>query len=204
MIFAVNLSKFQLRKHYQSLRASLAARDKDKAAQEAGARIKQQAAFMHANTLAAYLAYGAELNVAPILEAAWMAKKSCYLPVLEKENSKELLFVAYNYGDPLHKNRFGIYEPKNITDRIAPAELDLVILPLLAFDRKGNRLGTGGGFYDYTFSFLQNAVVANQHPILVGAGFAIQEANDLPHDPWDIRLNFVVTEQEWIICDASS
>lgn len=127
-----------------------------------------------------------------MIETIWKAKKSCYIPVLNEEENK-LYFVRYVYGDALRLNRFSILEPVNASRKIAPENLDIVITPLIAFDLQGHRLGTGGGYYDRTFAYMQEESIRNQ--FVVGLGYAAQQAESIPSDPWDILLNSVVTEK---------
>jgi len=93
----------------------------------------------------------------------------------------------------LIKNQYGIAEPKrNPRDAIAPWKLDIVITPLVAFDRDGNRLGMGKGYYDRTFSTKQHGW---RKPKLVGLAFSLQEATFI-HHAWDVPLDMVVTERD--------
>ncbi len=121
----------------------------------------------------------------------WRDKKQCYLPVLDAD--KQLAFFRYDKRDPLKENQYGIPEPVNRDAQIAAVDLDLVILPLLAFDEHGNRLGTGGGYYDRTFSVLHDK--QQKKPFMLGVGYALQQADNLPADEWDIRLDGVLTEK---------
>ena len=73
----------------------------------------------------------------------------------------------------------------------------MVLVPLLGFDRGGHRLGFGGGYYDRSFSFLQGRVDVGK-PVLVGVGYAMQEVERIDAQPWDVRLDYVATEREWI------
>lgn len=68
-----------------------------------------------------------------------------------------------------------------------------ILVPLLAFDRRGRRLGQGAGWYDR---------VLPQHPdaIRIGVGWSVQEVDEMPGDPWDVRMHYIVTEKEWIDC----
>jgi 5-formyltetrahydrofolate cyclo-ligase len=127
-----------------------------------------------------------------LIKLIWQQNKCCYLPILTKE--KTLLFVRYSPGDELEPNRYGIPEPVNKIQQIAPQALDLVILPLLAFDNAGHRLGTGGGYYDRTFAFLnQNKKNNIKCPLLLGLAYASQQAIALPVDAWDIPLKACLT-----------
>jgi 5-formyltetrahydrofolate cyclo-ligase len=164
--------------------------------QQAAAIFSQQTFFKTAEHIACYLATPEEFDAALLIEMIWQAKKKCYLPVMQED--KTLGFVPYHYGDALRRNALQILEPAKPKRDIAPDALNVVITPLVAFDRNGDRLGTGGGYYDRTFAFLQERA-ANQVK-LIGLGFALQEAKDIPVDPWDIKVQGVLTEKEYIEC----
>lgn len=115
------------------------------------------------------------------------------MPVIN--DKKTLTFVCYQLNDVLTKNRYGILEPTSTLNKIDVKLLDIIILPLLAFDRAGHRLGTGGGYYDKTFAFIQTCPPAQKKPYLIGLGYAIQKAPTLSHEAWDICLDAVLTEQ---------
>lgn len=129
---------------------------------------------------------GNEFNTQPIIQAIWQSGKECYLPVLTDDNS--LIFVLYTQHTVLLPNQYHIPEPKDKTEQIAATALDLVLLPLVAFDLMGNRLGTGGGYYDRTFQ-------TNTESKLVGIAYAVQQADELLIDPWDVKLKGVITEK---------
>ena len=88
------------------------------------------------------------------------------------------------------------------TAPIDAQRLDVVLLPLLAFDARGNRLGTGGGFYDTTFSFLRDRKEGAK-PLLVGIGYAFQQAESLSAENWDVALDYVATDRELIACSSN-
>jgi 5-formyltetrahydrofolate cyclo-ligase len=147
--------------------------------------------------IACYLSFKHEFPTFALIEMIWREKKRCYVPVLSPdEKVKELDFVLYEYGMSMRFNRFGILEPKDHTHKISAQMLNLVIVPLLAFDRQGHRLGTGGGFYDTTFSFVANQAI--QKPKLIGLGYADQQAESIPADPWDIKLEGIITEKCYV------
>lgn len=112
------------------------------------------------------------------------------MPVLT--DVKSLHFVQFDAGDELQPNQHRIPEPVNHQHTIQPEKLDLVITPLVAFDLHGSRLGTGGGYYDRTFAFMYTHPA--KAPFLLGLGFAIQQCDAIPAEPWDIKLNGVLTE----------
>ena len=110
-------------------------------------------------------------------------------------NENQLNFYHYTPGQTLVKNRFGIPEPVGNNKAIKTKQLDLVFMPLVAFDRRGSRLGMGGGFYDRTFEFTKQSI--SQHsPLLVGLAHQCQQAMHLPSQSWDIPLNMIVTDKQ--------
>lgn len=171
----------------------MSATDQGLAAQAAADLLAQQPLFNTSKQIACYYAYKDEFATTPLMKAIWQAKKHCYLPILQDQLS--LRFVHYDEGDALQANRYSILEPVVTTQQIAPEDLDIVIVPLLAFDKQGHRLGTGGGYYDRTFAFKQAA----KKPLLIGLAYADQQAEMLPADVWDVKLDGAVTEKEVII-----
>jgi len=111
------------------------------------------------------------------------------LPVLAGET---LRFAPWRPGQPLTANRFGIPEPDiAVDDTLAPAQMALVVAPLVGFDARCRRLGMGGGWYDRSFAFRQQRPAP---PWLVGVGFSVQQVDDLPVQPWDVGVDAICTE----------
>lgn len=110
----------------------------------------------------------------------------CALPVVE--SATRMTFRAYRCGEPLQMNRFGIAEPARGAS-VAPLRLSAALLPLVAFDDAGQRLGMGAGYYDRRF--------ASRHTVLVGIAHELQRVPRLPHNDWDVPLDAVVTEAGW-------
>lgn len=108
---------------------------------------------------------------------------------------RRLRFAPWRSGDALVQNRYGIPEPDLApSSQLSPRDLDVVLLPLLAFDRHGARLGTGGGFYDRSFDFLLD-LPRPARPLLIGVGYEFQaQEQNLPSEPWDVPLDMAVTE----------
>jgi len=127
---------------------------------------------------------------------AW--RRGCpalYLPVLNDRPAPRLRFARYLPGMPLVPNRFGILEPSLPRRALLPARaIDLLLMPLVAFDVGGNRLGMGGGYFDRTLAFRRRARLWRR-PRLVGVGYAFQQVTALPTAPWDVPLDAVVTER---------
>lgn len=158
--------------------------------------------FLRAQHLALYIAADGELNPQPIAEQLWKMGKQVYLPVLHPTQAGQLWFLEYTPDTQLKPNRFGIPEPDHRYERRLPAKLlDLVLLPLVGFDRKGGRLGMGGGFYDRTFAFHKGK---KTKPYLLGLAHACQEVEHLDLADWDIPLYAVVTDQALIKASCTS
>ncbi len=154
-------------------------------------------AFMRGSQIALYIANDGEINPAPIARQLWDMGKQCYLPVLRPETKRELWFVEFTPHTHLIPNHLGIPEPNHLLNHKLPAHLlDVVLMPLVAFDRSGARLGMGGGFYDRTFAFKQHK--PNGKPLLIGLAHSCQEVPALHVDNWDIPLAAIATEQEVI------
>jgi 5-formyltetrahydrofolate cyclo-ligase len=155
--------------------------------------------FGGAQRLAGYWAVRGELPLHALL--APPLSFEYHLPVLQADRS--LRFAAWRAGAPLGANRYGIPEPAVDAAALrAGTELDLVLLPLLAFDRHGGRLGSGAGYYDRSFAFLRTQP-RPARPLLVGVGYGFQEVARLPLAEWDVPLDYVATEAEVIRCASS-
>jgi len=153
--------------------------------------------FMRAQHVALYLANDGEIDPMPIARQLWKMNKHCYLPVLHPTQARQLWFVPFFPDSQLTPNRFGIPEPDHRAGhKMPPHLLDIVLLPLVGFDRKGGRLGMGGGFYDTTFAFHQGK---KTKPWLLGLAHSCQEVDALELAAWDIPLYGVVTDKELIL-----
>lgn len=147
-----------------------------------------------------YFANDGEIDPRYILQRACRRAMHCYLPVLTANN--RLWFVRYRPGEPLRNNRYGIPEPTRRHRRRSAWSLGLVLLPLVAFDRSGARLGMGGGFYDRSFSTIRRHP-AMARPRLVGLAHQCQEVASLPTASWDIPLTYIATDRELIRADST-
>jgi 5-formyltetrahydrofolate cyclo-ligase len=103
-------------------------------------------------------------------------------------NGDTMAFAAWGRDDPLVIGPYGIRQPAPEAPRVAP---DLILAPLVGFDRAMNRLGQGGGHYDRAFA-------AHPDAFRLGLAWSAQEVEALPVDSWDVPLHAVVTEKEWI------
>lgn len=148
-------------------------------------------AFRRAQRIAFYLAHGGEIDPQPIVELATALGKTCYLPVLHPLGHNRLYFVRHDAREPLIPNRFGIPEPR-LRDPVPIWSLDVIFMPLVAFDARGNRLGQGAGFYDRSLASMRGRPA--RHPLLIGLAHAFQQVPQLHPAPWDVPLHGVATE----------
>jgi 5-formyltetrahydrofolate cyclo-ligase len=117
---------------------------------------------------------------------------SLALPVVQGRG-RPLVFRAFAFGDPLGHGVWGIREPLRHAPQVEP---DILIVPLAAFDRTGQRIGYGAGYYDLTLAGLR----ARKPVVAIGLAFAAQEIDAVPFTPRDERLDLVLTEHETIDC----
>jgi 5-formyltetrahydrofolate cyclo-ligase len=143
--------------------------------------------FERQPVVAGYIAMGSEVDPHKLLQAAHEAGCTVALPYVQSK-TQPMRFLRHEWGAPLIEGPFGLMQPDAAASPITP---DLVLLPLVGFDRDGNRLGQGAGHYDRALSLLPDA-------IRIGLGWACQEIVALPADPWDEPLHAICTEKEWI------
>ena len=197
----VSLSGDQLRTHFRAQRRALSETQQRESAQQLAQHFGRSAAFHHADSIAFYLAADGELGVDCLLTAALAAGKRCFLPVTEREGSA-MRFLRYE-GDPssLVANTWGILEPASSCEAIAAADLDLVLMPLVACDEHGNRLGRGKGFYDRAFDFVHTPSASTNPPLLVGIAHECQiSPTPLPYQSWDVPLAAIATPTRLLAC----
>jgi len=187
----LSLIKSELRAVLLKKRAELNSHYRQQAEIEAVSLLSKSSLFMQSQHCACYLAMASEFNCFDMITLIWANQKKCYLPILTPE--KKLKFGLYQQYDVLQMNRYHILEPV-VDYLVAAADLDLVILPLVGFDKSGHRLGMGGGYYDRSFEFIKNSH-RHKKPFLLGVAYACQEIEQLEADPWDIPLNGILTEK---------
>lgn len=139
-----------------------------------------------------YMAFDGEMDLKNIIAYCRENNKTLFLPILHPEK-KVLRFCEYRSDEKLVPNRFGILEPGECQG-VEVSQLDMVLLPLTAFDKAGHRLGMGQGYYDHTLKDVVR-VPANPLPLYIGVGYAFQEVEPLAPHPHDVRLDGVLTEE---------
>ena len=179
------------RREMRAARAALGAGDRLVAADAVARHLAERPELRTPGYVAGYWAIGGELPLHAVQMRLAPGQVWC-LPVVQGDGT--LRFAPWRPGDPTVANRFGIPEPDVASgSTLSPVELAVVLVPLVAFDASGHRLGMGGGYYDRTFGFRQGTVPP---PWLVGVGYSLQEVDDVGGEAWDVRLDAVATERE--------
>lgn len=172
----------------RALRARLrAARDSFERAGAAVVSDRFTARLSAGLTVASYVPIGSEADPAPLVRAAIAAGCVIALPHVV-DRATPLRFLAWDGTANLQAGPLGLQQPAADARTIEP---DIVLTPLVGFDRRGNRLGQGAGYYDRAFA-------ARPCAWRVGVAWSIQEAEGIAPDPWDVPLHAVATEKEWI------
>ncbi len=159
-------------------------------------QITQSKLLLRHRHIALYLGNDGELNPHKLIKQLWKQKKQAYLPVIHPIFQNSLCFCRITSDTKFVKNKFGIFEPDfRLSKRLSNKFLSLTLMPLVAFDKAGNRMGMGGGFYDRSFAY--KATSKYSKPKLIGVAHEFQKQEALPLEKWDIPLNGVLTDQHF-------
>ncbi len=159
------------------------------------AHVTTHSLFQRSKRIAGFFASDGEINPEHLLDHALELGRSCYLPVLNQLHGNRLWFAPLHTDTTLTINRYGIPEPALFPPKPIPIwSLDLVLTPLVAFDRFGGRIGMGGGYYDRTFSHPKRSA-NRKRPFLLGVAHSFQETTRIKLNPWDVPLDGIATEK---------
>lgn len=188
-------SKIELRRALREQRRALDPHARQLAAQQLAVHLLEAPAFRASRRIGCYLANDGEIDTGAVIAHIRRQRKQCFLPVLSRLSHDRLWFAPAEPGVELVVNRYGIHEPRVPASALVRAQhLDLLLLPLVGFDRAGRRLGMGGGFYDRSLEFLRHRRVWRK-PHVIGLAYDFQQVAALPGDAWDMPLDAVVTDQ---------
>ena len=137
--------------------------------------------------IGAYYPFNYEIDILKILKRLEQKNFTISLPKIKKNN--QMNFYEWSSNEPLSINIFGIPEPLS-NKKIYP---DILLVPLVAFDNRLNRLGYGGGFYDRYLSRIKNT----KKILTIGVGFSFQKIEKLPTNKYDMKLDYVITERNF-------
>lgn len=175
-----------MRREMRMRRRSLSGARRQLATRAIVRRLCTLPAYRSARALALYWPADGEPDILALASQARARGKRVYLPVVGHGGCMD--FAPWPDAAKLRRNRYGIPEPLGV-HRLKASRLDLIIVPLVAFDAAGHRLGMGGGYYDRALRG------GRRRPFLVGAAFSLQQAPRVPHQPWDVPLHAVITER---------
>lgn len=190
-----------LRRRLRQQRRALTPVAQQTAARHLAQQLSRLPVLRHAQRIAVYAHADGEIDPQHLFRqsvrpSGWR-HRTLALPVLPAVGPGPLTFVRQQPGQRMRRNRFGISEPRPERRHLIPAwTLDVILLPLVAFDLAGNRLGMGGGFYDRTLADLARRP---RRPVLLGVAHHFQGTEGLDAAPWDVPLDGIVTDREWIV-----
>lgn len=186
-------AKAALRAEMRALRKARGPLERKAAGEAAAALLAALLEELPPGPVALFHALPEEIDTGGAFRAVAGGGRSLLLPRQAGKN-RALDFHAFRPGDPLLPGPYGVLEPIAAAPRLEPA---ILVLPLLAFDRAGGRLGYGAGFYDRTIRELHGR---GRRPPVIGLAFSFQEVPRVPTGPCDARLEMVITERELIRC----
>lgn len=178
------MEKSEIRRNIKRLRMMLSDMEKEEAASEVFAQLENTAAFMMADNILIYHSLPDELSTISFLRK-WNGRKHFFLPRVNGVNLDLLPYIE----SELEKGAYDIEEPtgSNLAD---VDDIDLMIIPAVAFDRRGNRLGRGKGFYD--------RLLSTTKATKVGVGYEFQLMDELPSESHDVPMDMVITQYSYL------
>ena len=180
-----------LRRQLRSKRRAMPEQQRALAAERLARRLRNHPRLLFTRRIGLYLPNDGEIDPRPGLIGGGHRRR-LYLPLLDPLSPGLLRFCRWRGSDGLATNRYGIAEPKHGIRRTVPVwSLDVLVMPLVAFDDQGGRLGMGGGYYDRSLAAWQRWP---RRPLLVGVGYQFQRVPTLPVAHWDIPLDLVLTD----------
>lgn len=179
------MDKREIREKIKQMRRMLTEAEKESAAEEVFSTLEKTGAFLMANHILMYHSLPDELSTHAFLKK-WGNRKHFYLP---RVNGVNLDILPYDESR-LELGAFHIEEPSG-NNTVDESEIELIIVPAVAYDRKGNRLGRGKGFYDRLLSTTQ--------AVKIGVGYEFQLIDEIPVEPHDVPMDMIITQYTSIV-----
>lgn len=189
----MNANRNTLRFSLREARQKLSFEQQEAAALALFNLLGNQDFFRVAQKIAFYQVADGEIDPRMLLDLALSEGKSCFLPVISKDNPGFVSFASYDTNTELARNKWGIAEPSTSEVIVSPTNFGVVFVPLVGFTTDCYRLGMGKGFYDRTFSF--KIFNRRSRPLLVGLAHENQLIDSFAAESWDVRLDAVATEK---------
>ncbi|VAW97807.1 5-formyltetrahydrofolate cyclo-ligase [hydrothermal vent metagenome] len=187
----------QIRQKIRALRQQKSLAEQQQASTQIITHISNSKLYRNAHNIAVFLTNDNEPDLTPLITHAWQRGKKCYLPVIGHRFESRLSFQLYTPDSIMLANRYGILEPRKCpTSKLTkPWRLDLLLMPLVAFDLTGNRIGMGGGYYDKTLSYRAYRTKWDK-PQLMGVAYSDQQVTKIKAEKWDIALDSIATNNK--------
>lgn len=178
-----------LRQEILAKRRQLTAKESAQAGLSILKTIMQMNVFKRTVNVASYISLSGELCTQDMNEY-FMTRHHLCLPYMVTGQKGKMDFYSFKKGDELVENRFHILEPKNQPEKLVLEDkIDVIIVPLVAFDNKGNRMGMGGGYYDRMLKKVRKDC------LVIGVAYEFQQVDELLVEEWDMPMDIVITEK---------
>lgn len=182
------------RKEILSLRNSMSIEEVASRSEEIKNKLISTPMYAEAKHIFSFLSFNKEVLTKPIIDDCLQKGKKVYIPLCNME-IREVVLCSFDGWNKLRPNRMGILEPAKDSIRISDRKvLDLAIVPGAVFDKAGNRIGYGGGYYDKFFSSLKKNIVK------IAVCYSFQLVDHIAPDPHDVPMDYIITEKEIIRC----
>ncbi|WP_410211381.1 5-formyltetrahydrofolate cyclo-ligase [Aquirhabdus sp.] len=189
-----------LRRNMRRQRRELSVHFRRRAGRSVVRHVRKQPAFIQAKAVGLYLDAFGELPTQALMQLCFALRKSVYLPVVISNHQPLAWARIYQQRQRFTKHRFGMQQPTRQRG-LSVTHLDVLFMPLVAFDRMGQRLGMGGGFYDRTLSICVKAPMNGKRhhghhykkPLRIGLAYDFQQVGQLQQNSWDVPLHAVTT-----------
>jgi 5-formyltetrahydrofolate cyclo-ligase len=189
------LSRKQLRAQLRRRRQSISQNDQTVASEALATLALSLPQWESAQKIALYAASDGEIDTTAIAQYCFTANVQVFLPIVGDD--KQMVFAQWQQSDKLSKNHYGIAEPAPHSAQQPLSNMDIIFMPLVAWDKAGNRLGMGGGYYD-------RALANHSGRTLIGLAHQMQEVAALPQQNWDVSLDMVITDREIYYCKEAT
>lgn len=187
--------KKALRKEILTKRKNIDTAEKEEMDKKILDRFFESKYYKEAKKIFIYISYDSEIDTIKIIDKAFKDGKKIYVPRTEFE-SRLMDAVEITSFDNLIKSSYGILEPSINTPYINPNELDLIVVPGVAFDKKGGRMGYGAGFYDRYFKKINKNNIEKITKLALAYDFQVLE--EVPMSAQDVPVDYIITEKEFI------
>jgi 5-formyltetrahydrofolate cyclo-ligase len=187
---AVEQAKIALREEVAQRVQGIPATERSAASAQARALLTEQALWRSAQTILFFAPLPGELDVWPLLSVALEAGKGAALPVFDRRLKHYTACLIQDPDTDVHVGHFGIREPNTYCSRLTASHVDLILVPGVAFDAKGHRLGRGKGYYDRLLAVI--------HGTRCGVAFEQQLVPEVPVEKHDARMDYLLTPTRWV------